>query len=458
MVFDKIVLILLVFLAATTENVALAEKYALVIGGPSLASGALGGGHSTQDFARPVIESAAGLQLNGYQTTVLFGFTGSQVSPDPKALGAAREMSLYAKDYQAVKDTKNSIPFELNSATQGNITTQLEDLVNKAKPGDKVEIVVQAHGKNSCTLDSVFVKEGAAQQEHKNCSHVFMIATADGKTENLDSRILIEAIKKLEAKGALPNLVLGSCYSGAIAPYLKDLKNSCVTMLASDSAVGYACFDDDFTTEGSSKDFTSTGEAIIARYINGHEAELEAKVPYLKNNPCVKAIQKHKQDQKINSSSIAAAYWSARKSDESLDQPSISSIIELPYFSNDVYNKAFMLRGPGDFLSCKKFIDTLGPFVEKIQGMSKPLALASFHTLLQSVSQYNESIAEQARLIALMAEQPNDKGLIEKIVQAQSQTHNLASAVIKNERALVDLLKISIPTNPSVEQACQRSL
>ena len=84
-----------------------------------------------------------------------------------------------------------------------------------------------------------FGEDSSPDDLDPKCSHEFGIVNEKGEETRYPTERLVAYIKQLENQGALPNLILGSCYSGRAKRFLKGLKKTCSFTLSTGAAVGW---------------------------------------------------------------------------------------------------------------------------------------------------------------------------------------------------------------------------
>ena len=393
----------LIFLFSLSQN-ADAKKFAVIIGGPSNQNEP-----NRHEFARNTIAATIGLNNRGYETQTLFG---PHQSKHP-------EKEKYKTDFKKVSELNSTAPLTSNSINQ-----YFEDLKSKIKEGDKVEILVTAHGQDSCGEIGKHIRADF----NTGCNHTFTIYDNEGNQVVFPTEKLFEHIKDLEDKGALPNIIISSCNSGRAKPMLEKygLKKTCAFFQTAGNAVGYGCFESD---PHFSKDYTSSYEYMTLRYYIEILDTLK-KDPYFKNSECFKKVLAHAKKNNLDTSSIDSTYWSSRNVDSSFQEPVISFLLDVPYFRGE--SLSFVLR-ENQTLQChqieNKFKSLLSQINDSLDETLKILLNDKLKRFYFALEAYNASLSEQRDAI--------DSQKQEKIDESQGKTRQAAQVLQSAERELV---------------------
>lgn len=112
-----------------------------------------------------------------------------------------QETKKYPADFHKIGDLQKGPTLTASSAaTSKNIDAAFEALISKAKAGDKIEILVSAHGADSCGELGPYFKNDL----DSHCKHQFVIFDERGNEVLYDGDKVLRYLKKMEAKGALP--------------------------------------------------------------------------------------------------------------------------------------------------------------------------------------------------------------------------------------------------------------
>lgn len=420
--FKQLLLIFTALIALSSE--ARADKYAVIIGGSSKNAES-----SQQEFARVTAASTMGLLDQGYQVNSLFGSGGD--SP---------EKQKYSRDYEKIA----SLQSKKNSATESSIDDTFENLITKAKPGDRVEILIAAHGADTCGE----LGQLSRNDLNSGCEHTFTVFDKDGKEVQYPSRKILEYVKRLEDKGALPSLILDSCHSGRAKDAFQKLglKNTCAFFQSAGNELGYGCFEDD---PDFSKDYTSSGEYLAMRYYKGSLAEF-AKDPYFSQSKCFQKTSKYLSDKKIDLSSISSAYWTSRAADQTFQSPAISSQMDITYFTKGLLQPQIAKQ---QNLSCEQLNMATASLVKQLSSIGVQISDVATAPYYQSLSEYNQVVSDLKRMIEKGYDTSEQMTAIAKL---QAKVREKAENFVKQERLLIDGLfknKTAAPNDP-----CLRSL
>lgn len=398
-----------------------ALQYALVIGGASK-----GAESSQHEFARVTAASTIGLNISGFDVTTLFG-SGLN----------GQESTKYNKDYEKMK----SIPGQRGSASDFAIDAAFESLIGKVHNGDSVEILISAHGADSCADLGTLIKNDVGS----SCQHSFSVFDKNGQEIQYPSEKILQFVKRLENKGAKPNVVFSSCHSGRAKDAFKksELKNSCVFFQSSGNELGYGCFEDD---PDFSNDFTSSSEYLSMRYYKDALPTLE-KDPYFFQSKCFQKTVKHFKEQKMDLTSISSAFWSSRKSDKTFQSSAISSLLNFEYFTKGIIHPQPLKDHCFD---CEQthILDT--SLVKQLSNLGLQVSAAVAKPYDNSIIEYNKAV-DELNLSIEKSEPPS------KIFKRQSKLLKLANEVMTQERILVEQL-FRQNESPSSDNPCTRPL
>lgn len=381
-----------------------ASKYAVVIAGASKNVES-----SQQEFARVTAASSIGLANKGYEVTTLFG-----------SEGRSQEQQKYLSDYEKI----GSLSGTKGSATVSTIDSTFESIASKIKAGDSVEILISAHGSDTCGELGKIVKNDVGS----GCQHTFTVFDKNGNEAQYPSEKILQYVKRLEDKGAQPNIIFSSCHSGRAKDDFKKLglKNSCAFFQTAGNELGYGCFEDD---PDFSKDFTSSSEYLAMRYYQDSLPLLE-KDPYFSKSQCFQKTTKYFNDHKMDLSSISSAFWSSRKSDQTFQSPAISSVLDFDYFTNGNLQPQIK-KDQG--LSCEQVQMTNAKLIKQLSALGIQLQAAVTSSYDQSLGEYNKAVTD-LKLAIGKPESPS------KISTRQAKVQKMAENFMHQERNLIDEL------------------
>jgi hypothetical protein len=404
-----------------TLNSAWASKYAVVIGGASKNMES-----SQQEFARVTLASTIGLSNKGYGVTTLFG------SSDNKT-----EREKYSSDY----DKFQSLSVEKNSATVSVIDNTFEKLISKIQPGDSVEILISAHGTDSCGELGEIIKNDIGS----GCQHTFSVFDKNGNQTQFSSEKILQYVSRLEAKGADANLVFSSCHSGRAKESVKKLgiKNSCVFFQSAGNELGFGCFEDD---PDFSNDFTSSSEYLALRYYADSIDQLE-KDPYFSKSTCFQKTIKFFKDKKMDLSTMSSAFWSSRKTDQTFQSPALSTLLGISYFTSGVLQPQ-VKKNQG--LSCEQLQMANATLIKQLTALGAQISNAVTSVYEKSLIDYNASVKHLETAIE-KSDSPS------RIAKLQTDVRKKADDFMRQERLLIDELFKSSDLKSSSE-ACARPL
>lgn len=270
-----------------------AAKYAMVIAGAA---------HSpVHDSGRTTASSVKGLRARGdYDVTYLIsnGANGSE-----------------AKRYEKELNYINQIAKPNGTAMVKDIDSQFKTLLEKAKTGDQVELMITAHG-------------GCFDKPGPNCAHFIEVYDEKGNLAAYPSDKLLSYVKALDAKGVKTTWIMESCYSGALDSEVRKLENTCTMLLASPYSTGVGCYTDD---PPEAKFHTSTVEYVALRYYKNVMPQLAQG--FYKDSACFKNIQKHATEQMLDKKfdTVVDSFWSAFPHDVNSHRPILSSMNQKDY-------------------------------------------------------------------------------------------------------------------------------
>lgn len=461
------------------------KNYAVVFAGPD-SEDETSADKQEAGFAMKAGLVALGLKDKGYDTNFLFSLAGLPGEKGIKPGSRAAEQYEFLRR-QKLLHPKGDPKAGEQSGTNANLIAAMEKILKEAKAGAKVEIIILGHG-SSCGCSSgssnFFDSEASSPDDAKPgvCDHRFMTGDDRFPTEKIAQYLL-----KMEEKGLLPNLVLDSCHSGALLRALTKLKSTCAYMLSTGNSPGVGCGEVD---PPEIKDKTSTVEAMFARYY-GSIVDKVKDDPYLKaplggrkTTDCFLKVYERYKGKDI--STMEKAFWTGRSLDESANEPRLSPLHDVPYFSTGHYNRpllaaerrSFDIKGkdhvegelagylrvkenPGRAVATRAIDETRA--IQNIQQMiafaklDKDEAVKALRAkLADALTAYNTSVAKQE--FYLESEKWNE------LSEAQKDTEKLADGVIKAERALVDYVRTkyfetdqAVKDNPKIA-ACRRPL
>ncbi|MFN7454629.1 MAG: hypothetical protein ACK5RO_08210 [Pseudobdellovibrionaceae bacterium] len=420
---------LIFFFLAFSSGTVLANNYALVIGGSSKKVES-----KHHEFARVTAAATIGLEAKGYKVTTLFG-SGRE----------DQEKEKYSDDFKKLDPLQaNNAVGTSRAATSSNIDSVFEALIEKTKSGDKIEILLIAHGSDTCQELGPHIRSDAGSQ----CQHTFTVFDSAGREIQYPSEKVLRYVKKLEDKGALPSIVLGSCHSGRAKAQFKNLglTNTCAYFQTAGNELGYGCFDDDpdFAT-----DFTSTGEYVAMRYYQASLPTLE-KDPYFSQSACFQKTAKHYRDKKLNLSSISSAYWTSRTQDLTFQSPALSTLLTFPYFTTGLFQPQITKE---QSLSCEQLSSTNNALIKQLTSLGAHLTDAATVPYYQALNDYNSAVRSlKDELDKKLPETPEN---LLRITTLQSKVKEKAKGFMLQERQLIDQI---FRDHRDVSDPCSRSL
>lgn len=449
------------------------KDYALVIGGTSSKSN-----NPEHEFARDVIATAEGFRAQGREVTTLFGTYGVEEKKDNLSTLKGRDQSeaqMYSKDYQEL--TKR-FP-ETKAISKKNILESFSNLAEKAKSGDKVTVLVYAHGHTECkkqensgeSTSVISIKDSGvttAQSDFDpNCHHEIEVISENGERTRFKTAEIVPYLKKIENKGAQVNLVVDSCFSGTLKKELAHLKDTCSVLLATGDSWGLGCFEKD---PEDSLDYTATLSYVkYMSYLN--IADQLAKDPYFEKSKCFAKIKKHAEDMGIKNPSapISETYWQAWSKDSAAHEPSISDLFGVSYFQSGQFSEE-LNQMFGDQICTHN----VGVDLDQVEAMLPQTLKAAFHeqtkTYLKVMNQYNsvvraiEQLAPKRDLASIAGKvkgakpgikPQDDKARIDK-EKLQKELAELSIKVVESERKLAPYFKFLADSNENA--TCRRPL
>lgn len=416
------------------------KKYALVIGGASKLTEP-----DHHEFARNSILASKGLASKGYVVQSLFG---SPISNDS-------ERTKYKEDYSYFERMASSQEsLTIQNSSPSTIDTYFANLISSVKEGDQVEIYLIAHGEDSCGEIGVHIKKDIGS----GCNHTFTIFNDKGDKIQYSTDSIFRYLKQLEDKGALPNIVLSSCHAGRAKNLMSkyNLQKTCAFFQTAGNSEGYGCFesDPDFNT-----DHTSSSEFLAMRYYQDSLDKILTEDYFKsKNFHCLKKIVDYKKDKSLDFSSMDSIFWSSRKIDLTFQESTLSSLLEIPYFTGE--SLSFLLRTETP-ISCHQANTSFNPLIAELEktatDTTKAMLTNHLNTFNSAREKYNLSLTKQRELVEKYnsANEEEKVQMIEPINKAQSETLENAKAVQLAERALVDYFH-SFFTPPNSN--CKRTL
>lgn len=393
---------------------ALAENYALVIGGSSKKAES-----KQHEFARITAAASIGLEAKGYKVMTLFGS-----GLDDK------EKEKYLTDFQKIEliQKKNALSTP-NTATASNIDAAFEALLEKVQSGERIEVLLIAHGSDSCDELGPFISNDLGFQ----CQHTFTVFNSKGKEIQYPSEKILRYLKRLEDKGALPTIVFSSCHSGRAKAQFKrlGLTNTCAYFQNAGNELGNSCFEDD---PDFAKDYTSSGEYISMRYYQTSLPMLE-KDPYFSQSSCFQKTTKHYREMKMNLSSISSTYWSSRKEDLTFQSPAISSLMKFPYFTKGQIQPQISHEKT---LSCEQLEMSNKSLFKQLSDLGKQISDVATIPYYQSIEEYNFTVNNLKD--ELNKKIPETSARLLEISILQKAVREKAENFMRQERQLIDQL------------------
>ncbi len=422
------IILTLLFLAFSSEKV-FAENYALVIGGSSKKVES-----KQHEFARVTAAATIGLEAKGYRVTTLFGSGRDD-----------QEKEKYPSDFEKIGSlqTNNAIGTS-GVATASNIDAVFEALVAKAKTGDRVEVLLSAHGADSCEELGPLIKNDIGSQ----CKHTFTVFDSEGREIQYPSEKMLRYLKRLEDKGALPSIVLDSCHSGRAKAQFKSLglTNTCAYFQTAGNELGFGCFEDD---PDFAKDYTSTGEYVAMRYYQTSLPSLE-KDPYFSQSSCFQKTAKHSRDRKMNLSSISSAYWNSRTQDSTFQSPALSTLLNFPYFTTGLIQPQITKE---QNLSCEQMTMSNNSLIKQLTNLGAHISDAATAPYYLALNEYNDAV--KSLKDEMDKKLPETPERLMQIATLQRQVKDKAESFMLQERQLIDQLFKDQNKNPD---PCERTL
>lgn len=184
---------------------------------------------------------------------------------------------------------------------------------------------------------------------------------------------------------------------------------------------GYGCFEDD---PDFSHDYTSTSEYVSMRYYQDILARLE-KDPYFAKGygNCFGKVVKQFHTKKMNLNTIDSAYWTSRLHDETFRSPSLSSLIDLSYFTTGKFSPALPESRP---LSCTQVNMELDAILRQLPEMKTIANSIQFFSYQQAVADYNEAVSQlKARAEWTSPEKVDTRNVMQRSESLQIWFENL---------------------------------
>jgi len=406
--------ILTLLLAVFSSEKVLAENYALVIGGSSKKVES-----KQQEFARVTAAASIGLKAKGYNVTTLFGSGRDD-----------QEKEKYPGDFEKISSLQNGNAIGASKvATAQNIDAVFEALIANVKSGDHVEVLVSAHGSDTCEALGSHLRNDTGSQ----CKHTFTVFDSDGRETQYPSEKILGYLKKLEDKGALPSVVFQSCHSGRAKAQFKSLglTNTCAYFQTAGNELGYGCFEDD---PDFANDYTSTGEYVAMRYYETSLPALE-KDSYFSQSACFRKTAKHARDQKMNLASIASAYWSSRRQDSTFQSPALSTLLGFPYFTTGLFQPQITKE---QNLSCENLAMSNDSLIKQLASLGQQVSDAVTAPYDRALVEYNDAVKSLKNEIE--GKRPETPERLLRISALQRQVKNKAASFMLQERQLIDRL------------------
>lgn len=441
------------------SNNAFAVKKALVIGGAStqVPTGETSEeGRAKHEFARSTARTALGPKAKGYDVETLFDVTGLSITGGDIFNRTPELQSEMKRDYDKLKS------IGATAATEESVLTSLRRIRDELGPGDVFDFTINAHGYRFCKDESgeyqqVKPEVGRVFNADSSCVHkIGLNDPTTGATVHVETKKIQEILAEIDAKGVKTDLNIISCHSGQAQDLFRGMNNTCVTFAASGNNVGISCMptdpiDDPLVSQ------KATGDMIQAsKFI--HIADELLADPYFSDDPCTKKLTDHYRKNKIGGDNLYDLFMSARKFDQTLAEPSISSQTSLDYFRQGIFSATYAnLARAAQEKMCRETIsngiDELLNFGESIsQEFDRREYEARSSALLDLVDEYNRNIDEQislqARFTALKRAYPTatNKDLALQEIQnmgkelkaLQDATLEISTRLMSKERLLVD--------------------
>lgn len=462
----------LIFLSIYSANI-WAKDYALVIGGTSSKSD-----NPEHEFARDVIATAEGFRAQGREVTTLFGSFGVEEKEDNLSILKSRnqtEAQMYQKDYQ---EFEKRFP-QTKAISKKNILDSIVSLADKAKEGDKVTILLYAHGHTECEKPDASGDTGqtsgfkdagvtTAQSDFDpNCHHEIEVMGENGERTRFKTSEIVPYLKKLEDKGAKVNLVVDSCFSGTLKKELSTLNDTCSVLLATGDSWGLGCFEKD---PEDSLDYTATLSYVkYMSYLN--IADQLAKDPYFEKSKCFAKIKNHAEQMGLQdpTASISETYWQAWSKDSAAHEPSISDLFGVSYFQSGQFSEE-LNQMFGDQICTHN----VGVDLDQVEAMLPQTLKAAFHDQTQAylkvMNEYNSVVSAIELLMPKRnsssisgkldpskgGTKPQDDKARQERERLQKELAELSKKVVESERKLAPYFKFLADTNDNA--SCRRPL
>lgn len=473
--------------------VAEAKKLALVIGGSAKETNFA---HMSDpvpqqhEFGQASARVAYGLSRQGYEVTTLF----DSVSTTPRAAGAsAVEQSAVEASRRAQAsmgtDFEKFRSLGAQSASEENVIAALRRVLETASPGDEFELNLFAHGYRACGEDQYGARGWSGNPESTpnqkaGCRHVIAVSDpVTGQTVQMDTARIAEVVREIDAKGIKTNVLISSCHSGAAQELFQGLPNTCTSFLASANNVGYGCFPSDQPGDLS---YTSTGDMIMASHYARFAGEM-LNDTYFKQDPCLAKVTSHYAENNIAGNSRFDLFMNARRHDQAMHEPTISSQLDRPFFTHgNLTVLSSNLHKRQSTLLCYDSIESrVTEMLEFSSSITHVMVRAEVQQRLDrmraSIDQYNQLVAAQAPLVGPSGPEEGVEESIEGpksdvgnpepptsvqphiaigpprtdetrtlLANLQSQIAEVSASIISMERGLIDVIDREIlrPTMP----------
>lgn len=377
-----------------------AKKFALVVGGAANAN--MGASVmvpkdvNPHEFGKSTARSAYGLARQGYEVTTLF-----DTADIPK--------TRMSEGMKVMQDKSPDIPklksMGAKSATKDNILNALRRIRDTAKPGDKFEFNLNAHGFRSCPGDEQGRKGVSTNiDDRKNskagCQHMINLSDPDtGATVQVPTAEIAAIIREIDEKGINTNLTLSSCHSGAAQDAFANLKNTCVAYGSSANNYSFMCMPADEKNPADIS-YTSTLDNVHASQWVAYAEEMK-KDPYFKDDFCLKKLAEHSKKYGITGKNRYEIFMKARLHDLNGEEPSLSSQQGIDYFQSGLFS------GIGAFYATKKLTELCAEDIDSrvselqavADGATQSIVEAQIAPkrarLKQVIARYNDLIKQQ---------------------------------------------------------------
>ncbi len=472
-----------------------AKKIALVIGGSAKETNfaLMSDPPSQHEFGQASARVAYGLTRQGYEVTTLF----DSVSTTPRATGESADEQNAAEASRRAQasmgtDFEKFRSLGAQSASEANVIAALRRVLETASPGDEFELNLFAHGYRACGDDTYGARGWSSSPESSNnqnadCRHVISVSDpVTGQTVLMDTARIAEIVREIDAKGIKTNVLVSSCHSGAAQELFQGLPNTCTSFIASANNVGYGCFPSD---EPGDLSYTSTADMIMASHYARFASDM-LNDPYFKQDPCLAKVTRHFTENNIAGSSRYDLFMSARRHDQTMHEPTLSSQLDRPYFTHG--NLTTLSSNLYKRQSAMLCYDSIESRVTEMMEFGSSVANAlvrgevqqRLHRMRASIDRYNQLVAAQAPLLAPSVPEEessnsNSKDLTPpppilpppppilpprtdesraQLAVLQGQIAEAAASIVSMERELIDLIDQAIlrPTIPENDPCLRR--